>query len=217
MCIQVKPTENSIKALDDFLAVAPSDHDKVPACHYRKAMYYMGVSQMDKFVKCFEAGLKAERIQLPCFLPYAFPAKGMLEKVYEITTNGPGGNIAQSFGIPNEPPKSSIYNLSLPKKLLIHQLNTCFIQRQQAQFDTQKTKIAMTAKNLPNTPKPPSLANLKKITLKDMDPTLDKTYDGYVLAARIISWPTIMVGTTFGIEDENGDVQRFEPFLDLVN
>ena len=59
-----------------------------------------------------------------------------------------------------------------------------------------------------NTPQRPSLANLKKITLKDMDPTKDQVYDGCVLEARIIDWPIGVHGIMVLIEDENGDVER---------
>ena len=59
-----------------------------------------------------------------------------------------------------------------------------------------------------NTPQKPSLANLKKITLKDMDPTKDQVYDGCVLEARIIDWPLVVHGIMVLIEDENGDVER---------
>lgn len=71
-----------------------------------------------------------------------------------------------------------------------------------------KTVAHMTTQKVPNSPKPPSLVSLKKITLKDMDPTKDKVYDGYVLEVRIIDWLILMTGIATIIEDENGDVER---------
>ena len=35
-----------------------------------------------KFVEFYEKGLAAEEIQLPCFLPYDFPPKYQIEKIY---------------------------------------------------------------------------------------------------------------------------------------
>uniref|UniRef100_A0A914XUZ7 MYND-type domain-containing protein n=1 Tax=Panagrolaimus superbus TaxID=310955 RepID=A0A914XUZ7_9BILA len=57
-------------------------------------------------------------------------------------------------------------------------------------------------------PKPPRLASLKAITLKDINPTIDKVYDGYVLEVKIIDFSYLMVAINTVIEDENGDIQR---------
>lgn len=76
----IKP--ETIKALDAFLAVVPTDHDKVPACHYRKAFQYLATKNMKKFMESYETGLAAEKKQLPCFLPYSFPQKHFLERTY---------------------------------------------------------------------------------------------------------------------------------------
>jgi hypothetical protein len=68
------------KAWDDFLAVAPVDHPKAPAAYYRKAYCCMAETNKNELVECYEKGLAAERLQLPCFLPYDFPPKYRLEK-----------------------------------------------------------------------------------------------------------------------------------------
>uniref|UniRef100_A0AC34F8D7 Uncharacterized protein n=1 Tax=Panagrolaimus sp. ES5 TaxID=591445 RepID=A0AC34F8D7_9BILA len=75
-------TSESLKAFDEFLALAPKDHDKVPACHFRKALYYIFKEQRNNFVTSFKAGLEAEKNQLPCFLPYQFPLKDFMMKEY---------------------------------------------------------------------------------------------------------------------------------------
>uniref|UniRef100_A0A914PK10 Tetratricopeptide repeat protein n=1 Tax=Panagrolaimus davidi TaxID=227884 RepID=A0A914PK10_9BILA len=72
LCSQEPRTEECIKALDDFLTVAPEDYPNVPACYYYKAEYYCRKKDYQKFVESFEAGLAAEKKQLPCFLPYQF-------------------------------------------------------------------------------------------------------------------------------------------------
>uniref|UniRef100_A0AC34FWL9 Uncharacterized protein n=1 Tax=Panagrolaimus sp. ES5 TaxID=591445 RepID=A0AC34FWL9_9BILA len=64
LCLQDKQTPETIKALDAFLGLAPEDHNKVPACHYRKAEYYAAYEKnFAKFVESFEAGLEAEKKQ----------------------------------------------------------------------------------------------------------------------------------------------------------
>uniref|UniRef100_A0A914R3X3 Peptidase A2 domain-containing protein n=1 Tax=Panagrolaimus davidi TaxID=227884 RepID=A0A914R3X3_9BILA len=83
-----------------------------------------------------------------------------------------------------------------------------FIQMQESYSEKKKSLVFNTVKNLPNIPKPPRLISLKKITLKEMDATEDKVYDGYVLEARILEWSYLMEGIATIIEDKNGDVER---------
>uniref|UniRef100_A0A914PVF7 Uncharacterized protein n=1 Tax=Panagrolaimus davidi TaxID=227884 RepID=A0A914PVF7_9BILA len=86
-----------IQALDTYLSMAPKDNDKVPECHYRKALHYGSSS---KFIESYEAGLAAEKEQLPCFLPYHFKAKGILEKRYSFEK---AKNVGSSSKKRNEP------------------------------------------------------------------------------------------------------------------
>uniref|UniRef100_A0AC35GYU6 Uncharacterized protein n=1 Tax=Panagrolaimus sp. PS1159 TaxID=55785 RepID=A0AC35GYU6_9BILA len=78
---QKPSSKDCIKFFDDFLAVAPVDHPKVPACHYLKAEYFR---RDDKNLSraFYEAGLAAEKKQLPCFLPYSFERKELLKAEY---------------------------------------------------------------------------------------------------------------------------------------
>uniref|UniRef100_A0A914Q3U2 DZIP3-like HEPN domain-containing protein n=1 Tax=Panagrolaimus davidi TaxID=227884 RepID=A0A914Q3U2_9BILA len=75
-----------IKAADIFLAAAPNDHEYVPTCHYLKAKFYYATLNFPNFVKEFEKGLEMEKLQLPCFLPYQFPEKDLMEKLYLYAT-----------------------------------------------------------------------------------------------------------------------------------
>uniref|UniRef100_A0A914Y3E9 Tetratricopeptide repeat protein n=1 Tax=Panagrolaimus superbus TaxID=310955 RepID=A0A914Y3E9_9BILA len=82
LCLQDIPTEECIKALDAFLAIAPKDHRYVPACYYRKAHYFLSKKDIYQFVSTFEEGLAAEKLQLICYLPYNYPEKYLLEKAF---------------------------------------------------------------------------------------------------------------------------------------
>uniref|UniRef100_A0A914RAI0 Uncharacterized protein n=1 Tax=Panagrolaimus davidi TaxID=227884 RepID=A0A914RAI0_9BILA len=81
LCMNASQRPECLQALNDFLSVAPEDHDKVPTCHYRKASYYMVKMDMKNMMKSYEAGLAAENKQLPCFLPYDCPCKSSLERI----------------------------------------------------------------------------------------------------------------------------------------
>lgn len=85
-----KSSADVIKAWETFLAIAPKDHPKTPAAYYRKAIQMghdglqMG-SDVSKLVECYEKGLAAEKLQLPCFLPYNFSPKYLVERIYSAT------------------------------------------------------------------------------------------------------------------------------------
>uniref|UniRef100_A0AC35GTX0 DZIP3-like HEPN domain-containing protein n=1 Tax=Panagrolaimus sp. PS1159 TaxID=55785 RepID=A0AC35GTX0_9BILA len=82
LCMHETRTKECIEAFDKVLAIAPKDHDKVPACHYRKASYFCANNLKSNFIASVEAGLAAEKLQIPCFMPYQFPGKNILLKSY---------------------------------------------------------------------------------------------------------------------------------------
>uniref|UniRef100_A0A914XW50 Uncharacterized protein n=1 Tax=Panagrolaimus superbus TaxID=310955 RepID=A0A914XW50_9BILA len=81
-CMHILKTKEVLQASDEFLAIAPKDHPNVPACYYSKAEYHISTEDDLNFIKCFEAGVSAEKKQLPCFLPYNFEGRSLLEMAY---------------------------------------------------------------------------------------------------------------------------------------
>uniref|UniRef100_A0A914YUI4 MYND-type domain-containing protein n=1 Tax=Panagrolaimus superbus TaxID=310955 RepID=A0A914YUI4_9BILA len=206
LCLQNdKQTEETIKALDAFLAAAPNDHRYVPACHYRKAHYYFNCGDEAKFVSSFENGIAAEKNQLPCFLPYRFPGKNLLELNYicskkETTTE----RVAKTDNSRFEKVK-----FDRKRKALILQNREIFISYAR-EYGRATISFVQTAPKPPcTTPNPPNWSSPKKITLKEMDPTKDKVYNGCILKVRILDWAFKMYSIQTVIEDENGDVYRF--------
>uniref|UniRef100_T1J234 Uncharacterized protein n=1 Tax=Strigamia maritima TaxID=126957 RepID=T1J234_STRMM len=72
-----KNTSQVIKAYKDFLSVAEPDHPEVPAVYYEMALAYSNLKMLHqssvtsgKVKEYYYKGLEAEKIQLPCFLPY---------------------------------------------------------------------------------------------------------------------------------------------------
>uniref|UniRef100_A0AC34G5P1 MYND-type domain-containing protein n=1 Tax=Panagrolaimus sp. ES5 TaxID=591445 RepID=A0AC34G5P1_9BILA len=201
LCVQNKKTSETIKALDAFLAAAPKDHRYIPACYYRKSLYYLDCGDGKNCVSNFENGLDAEKIQLPCFLPYRWPGKNSLEYSYLIMkmTLEKVEKDGSSFE------KNAIDS---KRKALLLQNRKLFIGYGK---DYGKTFVAFThtVPKPPCTPNPPNWISPKKITLKDMDSTNDKVYNGCILHVRIIDWAFKMSSIQTKIEDENGDVHRF--------
>uniref|UniRef100_A0AC34F8H9 Uncharacterized protein n=1 Tax=Panagrolaimus sp. ES5 TaxID=591445 RepID=A0AC34F8H9_9BILA len=211
LCMQEKPTEECLKALDEFLALAPKDHDKVPACHYRKASYYFVAKQHDKFLASVKDGLEAEKFQLPCFLPYQFPSKDMMMKIYSLGKI-PGDK--KNVNVEKEEIKAGPSAIRQINNIINDPMRKLMITKNREYFvniiNLSKNKNCILTNNVPNPPKspaPPRLAALKPIMLKDIDTTKEKVYDGYVLEAKIIDWPVLIKSIATVIQDENGDVQ----------
>lgn len=76
-----------------------------------------------------------------------------------------------------------------------------------AYFDMD-SKIVDTLVRPTKTPLPPSLVSLKSFTLKNIDQSEDKVYNGYVLEGRIIDFAYVSNGIHTIIEDENGDTLK---------
>uniref|UniRef100_A0AC34GN69 MYND-type domain-containing protein n=1 Tax=Panagrolaimus sp. ES5 TaxID=591445 RepID=A0AC34GN69_9BILA len=208
LCQQEGQPPECIKALDKFLAVAPKDNDKVPACHYRKAMFYNYHKDIPNFLASFEAGLAAEKEQLPCFLPYFFKAKTLMEKLYMIEkqkATNLGTSSSKKSAAEHSNPRLEQFKLDLPRKILLRKNRETFtfvIKQIEEKYIDLESVLPLQIPNLPYT------KNLKKIMLKDMDPTKDKIYDGFILEGKILDWAIVMTGITNIFEDENGDVQR---------
>ena len=66
--------DEAIKGYQTFLRVAPTDRRKVPEAYYEMAIcYFNGYPPdvvIDSVKKLYKEGKEAEKLQLPCFLPY---------------------------------------------------------------------------------------------------------------------------------------------------
>uniref|UniRef100_A0AC34F9Z3 MYND-type domain-containing protein n=1 Tax=Panagrolaimus sp. ES5 TaxID=591445 RepID=A0AC34F9Z3_9BILA len=194
---------DAIEAVDAFIDAVPKDNDKIPTCYYRKASHYNSVGNTKKFMESYEAGIAAEKKQLPCFLPYNYPQKHLLDRIYKHCKK--------------ELSEKEVAKNGKSKTPFIHTL-------EEFKFDTQR-KLLLTRHRQaisqytlcnnskahgksPVTSDPPSLESLKKITIIEMNPCEDKPYNGYVLKAKIIDWALLAKSIVTVVEDENGDLQR---------
>uniref|UniRef100_A0A914Y0I0 MYND-type domain-containing protein n=1 Tax=Panagrolaimus superbus TaxID=310955 RepID=A0A914Y0I0_9BILA len=227
-----KVTEEAAASFDKFLAVAPKDHEKVPECHYLKSRHFYVTKNIQKYFESFEAGLAAEKQQLPCFLPYIFANKELLEKVFMHEKQKFEASKHVTTGMSSMAISTSNFQNSLEfiKQNPQRKLFFC-IHREIFASTAEKLAKGFSAVSLKECSKfqklPSNWKSFKKITLKDMDPTVEKVYDGYVLEAKIIDFAFMIFGIATLIEDENGDIQKFSIYnwpskndsqiLDFVN
>jgi TPR repeat protein/uncharacterized coiled-coil DUF342 family protein len=194
-----------IEAYRAFLTVAPKDHRKVPESYYAMASCYFmrhkheGIADIVK--KTYQQGEEAEKIQLPCFLPYKSNSKTLLKHMLDT--------------------KSLLSTESTPvvnRKLRLTNPHRIEVIKQHREWEGRmlQEKNNPTVNLRPSTHAPrvkqqiaKSLIGLKPISLREMDPTKDHVYDGHVLSVTIIeeaySWtPSIHLV----IEDEHLDCDR---------
>uniref|UniRef100_A0A914Q0R7 Tetratricopeptide repeat protein n=1 Tax=Panagrolaimus davidi TaxID=227884 RepID=A0A914Q0R7_9BILA len=208
LCMEDKPTEEALNALDKFLVSAPKDHEKVPACYYRKSRYFYVNKNIEKYFECFEVGLSAEKKQLSCFMPYSFPNKELLEKIFnhekqkfldakQLTSSSGNSTIAQSLTLIKQNPQRKPFILKhrevfgfIADKILGTGYVTAFQLKDSPNIQTKLSKT------------------LKNITLKDMDPTAEKIYDGFKMDVKIVDYGFLPGGIAAIIEDVNGDLQK---------
>uniref|UniRef100_A0A914PVE5 MYND-type domain-containing protein n=1 Tax=Panagrolaimus davidi TaxID=227884 RepID=A0A914PVE5_9BILA len=180
-----------IKSVDAFLATVPEDNPRIPGCHYLKAGYYEVVNDKQKMIESFEAGLAAEKKQLPCFLPYQFEGVGVLEMRY-----------LQEIVVEKKVYQQERKKIDPKRKYLISENRKHF----KSHADENGSPSKPLEEHYTNKD---DWSTLKNITLKDMDSSEDKVYKNCILEAKIIDWGVFESCIHTVIEDENGDVQRF--------
>ncbi|CAF0990796.1 unnamed protein product, partial [Adineta steineri] len=176
-----KDMDEAIEAYRVFLAAAPKDHRKVPESYYAMAScYFVQLIQRntrDIAKKTYEKGEEAEKLQLPCFLPYVSNNKTLLKGVFD-TKN-----------LLNTKPSPSVdvkLRLTDPYRVkLIKEHRKWEAETLQMKNDPHWSLLSSAHKPRATQQTAKSLIGLKAISLKEMDPTKEHVYEGYVLSAKI--------------------------------
>ncbi|CAF1564193.1 unnamed protein product [Adineta ricciae] len=199
-----KDMKEAIQAYQAFLLAAPNDHRKVPESYYAMASCHLDPSaqndRIDIVKKLYGQGEEAEKLQLPCFLPYKSNSKLLIKNTLNMET------------LLNASPPC----VDLKKRLTNpHRIEIITRHRQwqvrtfQMQNDSKSTAVFRSETPPVKQRTANSLVGLKQISLREMDPTKDRVYEGYVLSVTIIeeamSWsPSIHLV----VEDERHDCEQ---------
>lgn len=197
--------DEAIKAYQTFLRVSPKDHRKVPEVYYEMAICYIQGYTPEVAAgwvkKLYAKGQQAEKLQLPCFLPYQSLNIVYLKPMIEM-------EFFQNIKpVPDNNRKRRLIDPHRVEVIQKHRLweGTTL----QEKYNRCRAVINTTLKPRITQQTSKSLIGLKPITLREIDPTKDQVYNGYVLLVTIIekaySWvPSIHLV----IEDENFDCER---------
>jgi TPR repeat protein len=194
-----------IEAHQAFLAIAPKDHPHVPTMYYSMTIYYLlnykDNVQMDMIKTIYELGQESEKIQLPYFLPYKSSVRDILKNTFGIST----------------PRNDEKFPLDNRKKRLTNQHRIEIIKKHREWIvpilDTTNNSdlchISTTVKPRVKQYTAKSLIGLKAISIREMNPTKDHVYSGYVLTVTIIGEPYSWTPSIhLVVEDENLDSER---------
>lgn len=175
-----KDISETIGACEKFLLTAPKDHSKVPDLYYTMANCYMSSGEddqtMDLVEELYKKGQEAEKIQLPCFLPYKSDAKTTLQSAL---------NDCYKEDVIQYPISDNRSRLTDPHRIDIfkrHREWSAYMSKNKN--NTVNHIITQTPRLKQRTAK--SLVGLKPISLKEINPTKDHVYKGYILFVTII-------------------------------
>ena len=200
-----KDMDEAIEAYKKFLRIAPKDHRKVPEVYYEMAICYMqGYTPdvgLNEAKNLYEKGKEAEKLQLPCFLPYHSENIAFIRPFLDM-------EFLETMGsVPVNNRKQHLNDSHRAEVITKHrQWESTELQKN---YNGKCAVISTTLKPRVKQQTSKSLIGLKPITLREMSPGKDLVYKGYVLSVTIIeqtcSWnPSIHLV----IEDENFDCER---------
>uniref|UniRef100_T1J229 MYND-type domain-containing protein n=1 Tax=Strigamia maritima TaxID=126957 RepID=T1J229_STRMM len=202
-----------IKAYEDFLAVAEPDHPEVPAAYYEMALAYSNFKMLhqhsaicDKVKDYYRKGLEAEKIQLPCFLPYRRNERfEMLSKIISGMECGAGT-------VDSELSQNS--RIHIVRRLLRNSGEKLVANRKLKTTSShskskKKTELKQHA--------PPQLAEIKLITFKEMDRTENHFYEDVSVSVTVVEDYFVTDGIQLLVEDENHDVMHAAIYNILMN
>ncbi|CAF1396717.1 unnamed protein product [Adineta ricciae] len=197
--------DEAINAYQTFINIAPNDHRKIPDAYYETAICYILRDTIEAAVpqvrKLYAKGKEAEKSQLPCFLPYQSGNLDYLKPMFD-----------SEFFSNIEPDSENNRKQHLTDSHRVEVITKHRMWEGQA-LDEKHTlgQIVASTSIGPRVKQQTSksLIGLKPITLRELDPTKDRVYKGYVLSGTIIdetySWePSVHLV----IEDENFDCER---------
>jgi len=177
----------------------------VPEAYYAMAMCYLvhdrSTVPVDIAKNTYEQGIEAEKLQLPCFPPYQSKSKIVVKRIIDKECSSK----AESMPIDNHK-----LRLTNPRRIeIIKRHRQWAVAMSQMKGNSKDNLVRATIPPRVKQQAAKSLVGLKSISLKEMNPTKDHVYNGYVLSLTIIeetySWsPSIHLV----VEDENLDCEQ---------
>jgi hypothetical protein len=163
----------------------------------------------DEVLQIYNLGLEAEKLQLPCYLPYKSSSKPFFDLFFNMVNLSNGDSIESDQTITIA--RHNSHHLLDPHRIELFKEHRRFLSMLSHILESNSPLIRITTTNPPKhlQKKPKKLTNLKSISLKEIDPTKNHIYEGHVLSVTIIEQTLVFTPSILLlIEDENLDVER---------
>ncbi|XP_037044994.1 uncharacterized protein LOC119080668 [Bradysia coprophila] len=201
-------SHRGVEAYKSFIEVAPCDHRKLPECYYVLATY-----ALDDIAVCrkyYDLGLRAEKEQLSCFLPYESNSKKVVTNLLRMKSGMKSSNRRSTAHTSSNvddrvnATKPTAIQLSSPCRVQLTVPHRNYI----AAIASIKNPVLTTTKAHKQQRSPASLVGLKSITFREMDPTNDHIYEGFVLQVTCVDDIAVGSSVKLILADEHYDYQR---------
>ncbi|CAL8112421.1 unnamed protein product [Orchesella dallaii] len=232
--------KESIKTYKLFLSKAPPDHRNLPDAYYSIAILQRfdeeggRDSALAKMEHYYNLGMESEGQMLPCYLPYECGNKMGVELLIRIAkaAKDPRSSSSSSslplktkeFGEGNPPSQVELKSTNIlekkqyltspvRKRLILEHRNYLNLFAKQKKQNMVYFTRSISPKLSQTTPK--RMSKVKRITLKEMNPTQDTIYQDTMIDFTIVEDPCFDFNPNAAhlvVEDENGDLSRLYIF-----
>ncbi|CAL8115231.1 unnamed protein product [Orchesella dallaii] len=209
---------NIIAAYQAFLITAPADHPRAPkayyhmACALSKLIPLKGTKMMEHYYKL---GMEAEKLLLPCFLPYDNHERAAIEHIFEVLkVSASLEQLNQIPAIGNSPIsalniKPYLGNPNRKKLIVKHRQMINEMKQAPTEQGASNGQEALACKPKLRQAFPKRMSKLKSITLNEMSSLADHIYLERVIDLINIEEPIVNpTWVQLLVQDENGDVSR---------
>ena len=200
---QLQRSTECIESFKKFIQIVPKDYRKLPHAYYSMALSIMS-KNLDKAKEFYEEGLKCEKNQLPCFLPYKSTFKDNLSLLFDNRINKPTSvsksEVSDSSGHIRELIAKDYRRTSLITEHRFYY----------AAFNIKRRDLHLVFHTKPPLKKQvlESIIGLKPIFFRDIDFTKDHVLKKSVLTLKSIDIPTVDISTKMVVVDDNNVAER---------
>uniref|UniRef100_T1J235 MYND-type domain-containing protein n=1 Tax=Strigamia maritima TaxID=126957 RepID=T1J235_STRMM len=188
-----------IESFEDFLSVAEPDHPEVPAVYYEIALVYSNLKMLhqhsvilDEVRDYYQMGMEAEKMQLPCFLPYKRDKH--FEMLIQILSASADFGLVQVESKLTDPLRVEVVKNFREKLTANRKLKMTNCSKSNKKFQLKRFT-------------PPNIAEIKLITFIEMDRS-EMTYENFYLSITVVEDYFITDSIQLLLEDNNSDVMQ---------
>ena len=218
--LKMNKYQESILSFKAFIASAPSDHRKIPQAYYSMALAVTYESfNLETAQEYFNLGLKSEKSQLPCFLPYDTIHKDQLNLILKLPQTLNGNKIKSKIYSEIEASNKFVDSMCHEEHMresIVKDYRRISLILQHREYHAEVSKMmSNTEHRMIFTTMPPHkkqtaehIVGLKDVFLRDIDFTKDHVLKNSILALKSIDRPIVTISTKLVAVDDSNIAER---------